>query len=72
MIDFGIFYKNLEFGFNRCTSCHVTQQNVNFTKIAFSQSVLKLETCGWDQKIDKINVHILVTISAQIDALPVM
>ena len=26
------------------TSCHVTQQNVNFTKIAFSQSVLKLET----------------------------
>ena len=40
----GIFYKNLEFGVNRCTSCHVTQQNVNFTKIAFSQLVLKLET----------------------------
>ena len=66
-----VFYKNLEFGVNRCTSCDMTWQNVNFTKIAFSQSVLKLETCGWDQKIDKIIVHILVTISALIDALPV-
>ena len=44
MIDNGIFCKNFEFGFNQCTSCHVTQQNVNFTKIAFSQSILKLET----------------------------
>ena len=40
MIDNGIFYKNIEFLVNRWTSCHVTQQNVNFTKIAFSQSVL--------------------------------
>ena len=64
-----VFYKNLEFGVNRCTSGHVTRQNVHFTKIAFSQSVLKLETCGWYQKIDKINVHILVTISALIDPL---
>ena len=66
-----VFYKNLEFGVNRYTSGHVTRQNVNFTKIAFSQSVLKLETWGWDQKIEKINVHILVTISALIVALPV-
>ena len=36
--------KNLEFGVNQCTFGHVTQQNVNFTKIAFSQLVLKLET----------------------------
>ena len=63
--------KKVEFGFNQYTSCHVTQQNVYLSKIAFSQSVLKLETCGWGQKIDKIHVHILVTISAQIDALPV-
>ena len=39
-----VFYKNLEFEVKRCTSGHVTHQNVNFTKIAFSQSVLKLET----------------------------
>ena len=39
-----VLYKNLEFGVNRCSSCHVTGQNVNFNKIAFSQSVLKLET----------------------------
>ena len=65
--------KKFEFGVNWCTSCHVTQQNVYFTKIAFSQLVLKLETLGWDQNIDKIHtrVHILVTISAQIDSLPV-
>ena len=44
MIDNGIFYKNCEFGVNRCTYCHMTQQNINFTKIAFSQSVLQLET----------------------------
>ena len=37
----------------------------------FSQSILMIETSGWDQKIVKVNVHILVTISAQIDALSV-
>ena len=44
MLDNGIFYKKVEFGVNRYTSCHVTQQNVYFTKIAFSQSALKIET----------------------------
>ena len=44
MLDNGIFYKIVEFGVNRYTSCHVTQQNVYFTKIAFSQSVLMFET----------------------------
>ena len=44
LTDIDVFYTNLEFGVNRCTSGHVTRQNVNFTKIAFSQSVLKLET----------------------------
>ena len=28
----------------------MTQQNVNFAKIAFSQSVLKIETSGWERK----------------------
>ena len=50
--------KKIELGVNPCTSCHVTQQNLNLTKIAFSQSVLKIETSGCDQKIDKIHVHI--------------
>ena len=37
-----------------CTFCHVSEtyklQNVNYIKIAFSQSVLKIETSGWNQK----------------------
>ena len=38
MINDGIFYKNSDFGVNRYTQCHVTQQNINFTKIVFSLS----------------------------------
>ena len=62
----------MELGVNWCISCHVTQQNVNFTKIAFAQSVLKIETSRWNKKNNKIHVHILATILAQIDAVPVM
>ena len=64
--------KKFELGVNRCTSRPLTQQNVNFTKSAFSQLVSKIETSGWDQNIAKFHVHILVTILAQIDTLPVM
>ena len=46
LIDNGIFYRNFKFGVNWCTFCHVTQQNVNLTKIMFFQSVLKIETLG--------------------------
>ena len=61
--------KKFELEVSRCTSCNVTQQKANFNKTKFSLSLLKIEISGWDQKIDKIHVHILVTIIAQTDAL---
>ena len=43
----------VELGVTWCTSCHVTQQSVCFTKIHFLSQVI--ETSGWDQKIDRIH-----------------
>ena len=64
--------KIFNLGVSQCTSCHVTGQNINFTKIAFSLSILLIEASGLDQKIDKIHTHHSVIILAQIDALLVM
>ena len=71
-MDKGIFLVSFEFGVNQCTSCHVTQQNVNFTKIVFSQSILKIDTSEWEEEIDKIHAHILVTLFSQIVTLLVI
>ena len=43
--------KNLNFGVNRCISGHVILQNMKFIRLAISQSFLKIETSGLDQKI---------------------
>ena len=50
-----IFYKHFEFGVSWCTSCHMTEQNLNFTKTLFSQSVLKIETSRFDKKKKRKN-----------------
>ena len=57
-MDNGIFLVSFKFGVIQCTSCNVTQQNVNFTNTAFSQSILKIETSEWEEEIDKIHAHI--------------
>ena len=72
MIECVIFYKKLNLGSIGALPVKVTGQNIYFTKIAFSQSNAKIETSGWNQNIDKNHSHLSVTISAQIDARPVM
>ena len=49
----------LNLGVNQYTSCHMKEQNIDCTKIAFSQSVLKIGTSEWEQKINKIHAHFL-------------
>ena len=44
----------------------------NFTKDAFSQSLSKIETSGYEQKSINFICNVLMIIYAQIDALPAM
>ena len=37
-----------KFGLNQCTSGHVIPQNMEFIRLAKSQQIFKIETCGLD------------------------
>ena len=51
LVGYKFLLKNLNFGVNQCISGHVTLQNKIFIRLAISQSFLKIETSGLEQKI---------------------
>ena len=51
LVAYKFLNKNLNFGVNQCISGHVILQNIKFIRLVISQSFLKIETFGLDQKI---------------------
>ena len=54
LVAYKLLTKKLNFGVSQCISGHVISQNMEFIRLAISQSFLKMETSGLDQKILKI------------------
>ena len=51
LVAYKLLTKKLNFGVSQCISGHVISQNMEFIRLAISQSFLKMETSGLDQKI---------------------
>ena len=51
LVAYKLLTKNLNFGVSQCISGHVISQNMEFIRLAISQSFLKIETSGLEQKI---------------------
>ena len=51
LVAYKLLTKNLNFGVSQCISGHVISQNMEFIRLTISQSFLKIETSGLEQKI---------------------
>ena len=51
LVGYKFLIRNLNFGVNQCIYGHVISQNVEFLRLAISQSFLKIETSGLDKII---------------------
>ena len=50
LVGYKFLIKNLNFGVNQCIYGNVISQNVEFIRLAISQSFLKIETSSLDKK----------------------
>ena len=53
LVAYKVLTKNINFGVSQYISGHVISKNMEFIRLAISQSFLKIETSGLDQKILK-------------------
>ena len=51
LVAYKFLTKKFNFGVSQCISGHVISQNMEFIRLAISQSFLKIETSDLDQKI---------------------
>ena len=51
LVGYKFLITNLNFGVNQCIYSHVISQNMEFIRLATSQSFLKIDTSSLDQKI---------------------
>ena len=49
LVAYKFLTKNFNFGVSQCISGHVISQNMEFIRLAISQSFLKIETSDLDQ-----------------------